>query len=178
MIEYFFRYLISTGAGEIETVKDPEGECNALILSAGAYLLSLTMKPTSLIFSTAVFGMMGIYLIGWRRLSFSRIPQALGVHNPAGGGPRRNLGENHDDNRNACDFRFHLHFFAKLGFEMKYPLPQVPCLKTGRMRAIFMCCSAGSGRCFYRRRGRTWGMWIIAWGNLPALFWFCSSLCP
>lgn len=31
--------------------------------AAGSYLLSLTMKPTSLIFSTAVFGMMGLYLL-------------------------------------------------------------------------------------------------------------------
>lgn len=31
--------------------------------AAGSYLLSLTMKPTSLVFSTAVFGMMGLYLL-------------------------------------------------------------------------------------------------------------------
>lgn len=31
--------------------------------TVGSYLLSLTMKPTSLVFSTAVFGMMGLYLI-------------------------------------------------------------------------------------------------------------------
>ena len=36
--------------------------------TAGAYLLSLTMKPTSLVFSTAVFGMMGLYLLAARRL--------------------------------------------------------------------------------------------------------------
>ena len=30
---------------------------------AGSYFLSLTMKPTSLVFSTAVFGMMGLYLL-------------------------------------------------------------------------------------------------------------------
>lgn len=41
-----------------------------LILAAGAYLLSLTMKPTSLVFSTAVFGMAGLYLIGSRRITF------------------------------------------------------------------------------------------------------------
>ena len=36
-----------------------------MILSgaAGSYFLSLTMKPTSLVFSTAVFGMMGLYLL-------------------------------------------------------------------------------------------------------------------
>ena len=56
MIEYFFRYLISTGAGEDRNGKGSgRGNVTLLILSAGAYLLSLTMKPTSLIFSTAVF---------------------------------------------------------------------------------------------------------------------------
>lgn len=31
--------------------------------AAGSYFMSLTMKPTSLVFSTAVFGMMGLYLL-------------------------------------------------------------------------------------------------------------------
>ncbi len=31
--------------------------------AAGSYFLSLTMKPTSLVFSTAVFGMMGLYIL-------------------------------------------------------------------------------------------------------------------
>lgn len=111
MIEYFFRYLISTGAGEDRNGKGSgRGNVTLLILSAGAYLLSLTMKPTSLIFSTAVFGMMGIYLIGWRRLSFRASLRHWASIILPGGGPRRNLGENHDDNRNACDLRFHLHF--------------------------------------------------------------------
>ena len=40
-----------------------------LILSFGALLLSWTMKPTALIFSTLVFGMSGIYLLAARKLS-------------------------------------------------------------------------------------------------------------
>lgn len=39
-----------------------------LLGAAGAYFLSLTMKPTALVFSTAVFGMMGIYLLMSREL--------------------------------------------------------------------------------------------------------------
>lgn len=39
-----------------------------LAISGGAYLLSLTMKSTSLVFSTAVFGMSGLYLIAKRLL--------------------------------------------------------------------------------------------------------------
>lgn len=41
-----------------------------LAISGGAYLLSLTMKSTSLVFSTAVFGMSGLYLIAKRLLRF------------------------------------------------------------------------------------------------------------
>lgn len=40
-----------------------------LILSFGALLLSWTMKPTALIFSTLLFGMSGIYLLAARKLS-------------------------------------------------------------------------------------------------------------
>lgn len=39
-----------------------------LAISGGAYLLSLTMKSTSLVFSTAVFGMSGLYLMAKRLL--------------------------------------------------------------------------------------------------------------
>ncbi len=40
-----------------------------LAMSGGAYLLSLTMKSTALVFSTAIFGMSGLYLLGRRILS-------------------------------------------------------------------------------------------------------------
>ena len=36
--------------------------------AGGTYLLSLTMKPTAVVFSTAVFGMMGLYLFFSRKL--------------------------------------------------------------------------------------------------------------
>lgn len=158
MIEYFFRYLISTGAGEDRNGKGSgRGNVTLLILSAGAYLLSLTMKPTSLIFSTAVFGMMGIYLIGWRRLSFrASLRHWASIILP--GAALAGIWARTMMITGMPVTSVFTSIFAKLGFEMKYPLPQVPCLRTGRKRAIFMCCSAGSGRCFYRRRERTWGM--------------------
>ena len=40
-----------------------KGRTVFLIMAAGTYLLSLTMKPTSVVFSTAVFGMAGLYVI-------------------------------------------------------------------------------------------------------------------
>jgi len=65
MLEYFFRYVKETEHAE-------RGGRPVLLLieTAGAYVLSLTMKPTSLVFSTALFGMMGIYLLISGRLSF------------------------------------------------------------------------------------------------------------
>lgn len=61
MIFYFLCYVEREG----------EKPVRYLILAAGAYILSLAMKPTSLVFSTAVFGMAGLYLIFRRKLSFA-----------------------------------------------------------------------------------------------------------
>ena len=56
-----------------------------LALSGGAYLLSLTMKSTALVFSTAVFGMSGLYLLGRRLLSLrAPLRQWLLLAAPAG----------------------------------------------------------------------------------------------
>lgn len=72
MIFYLLCYLREMARREAD--KRESGNRNRatpyLILAAGAYLLSLTMKPTSLVFSTAIFGMAGLYLIGSRRITF------------------------------------------------------------------------------------------------------------
>ncbi len=111
MIEYFFRYLISTGAGEDRNGKGSGRGNVTLLISVGGSISFVSHDETHLpdIFNSRIRhdGHLPDRL---EASVFSRIPQALGVHNPAGGGPRRNLGENHDDNRNACDLRFHLHF--------------------------------------------------------------------
>ncbi len=56
MMERFFRYV--DGGRQLD-----------LFQAAGAFLLSLAMKPTSLVFSTALFGMMGIFLLAAGRLA-------------------------------------------------------------------------------------------------------------
>ena len=121
MIEYFFRYLISTGAGEDRNGKGSgRGNVTLLILSAGAYLLSLTMKPTSLIFSTAVFGMMGIYLIGWRRLSFrASLRHWASIILP--GAALAGIWARTMMITGMPVTSVFTSIFAKLGFEMKYP---------------------------------------------------------
>lgn len=71
LIQIFMVYYMSLyikEAGETGERRFP-----LLALSAGAYLLSLTMKSTSLVFSTAIFGMSGLYLI-FRRLLKLRAP--------------------------------------------------------------------------------------------------------
>ena len=55
MLHLFFRYL-----GEERT--------ELLLCTAAGYFFSLTLKPTALVFSTAIFGMMGLFLIFTRRL--------------------------------------------------------------------------------------------------------------
>lgn len=43
------------------------------LMTIGTYLFTLTLKPTALVFSTAVFGMMGLWLIATRRLKLRMI---------------------------------------------------------------------------------------------------------
>jgi hypothetical protein len=47
------------------------------LMTIGAYLFSLTLKPTALVFSTAVFGMMGLWLIFTRRLPLRALLRRL-----------------------------------------------------------------------------------------------------
>ncbi len=80
MAGFFFQYIhvyesqntytemnieVPQGVEKDEKVRHKESLDAWILLSgvAGSYLLSLTMKPTSLVFSTAVFGMMGLYLL-------------------------------------------------------------------------------------------------------------------
>lgn len=69
MLEFFFTYVKETE--ENRWGRQAYRPVPLLLLTAGAYALSLTMKPSALVFSTAVFGMMGIYLLLSRRLSVS-----------------------------------------------------------------------------------------------------------
>lgn len=116
MLELFFTYVKQCDRGGDKKNRP----VSLLILTAGTYCLSLTMKPTALVFSTAVFGMMGIYLLISRRLSLRvGMLQWLGLLPPFAalvlvwlrtylitGMPVTSIFTS---------------IFAKLGFEMKYP---------------------------------------------------------
>lgn len=56
MVLYFLRYL-------------KEKKAEYILISTGALLLSWTLKPTALVFSTAVYGMIFLYLIGTKQFS-------------------------------------------------------------------------------------------------------------
>lgn len=113
MVYYMALYIKETGEGK-------EKPFAFLAMSGGAYLLSLTMKSTSLVFSTAIFGMSGLYLIARRLLRLAApVREWLLLFFPAGalmgiwartmmitGMPVTSVFTS---------------VFEKLGFRMKYP---------------------------------------------------------
>ncbi len=58
-----FKTVAEGSGGETERGALESGGALALVYSLAAFLLSLTFKPTALVFSTAVYGMSGLYLL-------------------------------------------------------------------------------------------------------------------
>ena len=174
MIEYFFRYLISTGAGEDRNGKGSgRGNVTLLILSAGAYLLSLTMKPTSLIFSTAVFGMMGIYLIGWRRLSFrASLRHWASIILP--GAALAGIWARTMMITGMPVTSVFTSIFAKLGFEMKYPFATGSLPQNWQEESNLHVLLRRLWQMLLSPEGKDMGHVIIAWGT--SLLFFSGSV--
>ena len=170
MIEYFFRYLISTGAGEDRNGKGSgRGNVTLLILSAGAYLLSLTMKPTSLIFSTAVFGMMGIYLIGWRRLSFrASLRHWASIILP--GAALAGIWARTMMITGMPVTSVFTSIFAKLGFEMKYPFATGSLPQNWQDESNLHVLLRRLWQMLLSPEGKDMGHVIIAWGTSLLFF--------
>lgn len=163
MMDFFFSYVKRTEAKKERPVA-------LLILTAGAYLISLTMKPTSLVFSTAVFGMMGIYLLLSRSLAVrASVRHWCGLFFPAAA-------------LTAVWARTYLitgmpvtsvftSIFEKLGFTMKYPFASSP-LPANYEEA------EPALQMFFRRlyqvllspEGDDMGHIVIAWGSSLFLF--------
>lgn len=91
-----------------------------LALSGGAYLLSLTMKSTALVFSTAVFGMSGLYLLGRRLLSL-RAPLRQWLLLAAPAGALTGIWARTMMITGMPVTSVFTSIFEKLGFRMKYP---------------------------------------------------------
>lgn len=91
-----------------------------LAMSGGAYLLSLTMKSTALVFSTAIFGMSGLYLLGRRLLSL-KAPWRQWLLMAAPLGALTGIWARTMMITGMPVTSVFTSIFEKLGFQMKYP---------------------------------------------------------
>lgn len=91
-----------------------------LAMSGGAYLLSLTMKSTALVFSTAIFGMSGLYLLGRRLLSL-KTPWRQWLLMAAPLGALTGIWARTMMITGMPVTSVFTSIFEKLGFQMKYP---------------------------------------------------------
>ena len=91
-----------------------------LAMSGGAYLLSLTMKSTALVFSTAIFGMSGLYLLGRRILSL-KAPWRQWLLMAAPLGALTGIWARTMMITGMPVTSVFTSIFEKLGFQMKYP---------------------------------------------------------
>lgn len=125
MLEQFFTYLKETeaGSGVARGQRGRYGRADAsplLIFTAGAYALSLTMKPSALVFSTAVFGMMGVYLLCSGRLLLPKgLLSWLGLVPPFAALGLVWLRTYRITGMPVTSIFTSI--FARLGFQMKYP---------------------------------------------------------
>lgn len=177
MVEFFFRYVKSlppTASGMTSPSSDAESRRGRspvwlLILTVGAYLFSLTMKPTSLVFSTAVFGMMGIYLLVFRRLRLAApLRQWAALLFPAAA-----LGAIWGRTMEITGMPVTSVFtsiFAKLGFQMKYPFATGSLPQNWQEESNLHVLVRRLYQMFLSPRGEDMGHVIIAWGT--SLFFF------
>lgn len=91
-----------------------------LAMSGGACLLSLTMKSTALVFSTAIFGMSGLYLLGRRLLSL-KAPWRQWLLMAAPLGALTGIWARTMMITGMPVTSVFTSIFEKLGFQMKYP---------------------------------------------------------
>ena len=140
-----------------------------LILAAGAYLLSLTMKPTSLVFSTALFGMAGLYLIFTKTLSLKSPIRHWLLLLPEGAALIGIWARTMLITGMPVTSVF-TSVFAKMGFQMKYPFA------TGSLPQNYQ--DESSLHVLLRRiyqmllapEGKDMGHVVIAWGTSLLFF--------
>lgn len=160
MMEFFFRYVKESSR---------TFPVRLLILSAGAYLFSLTMKPTSLVFSTVVFGMMGIYLLASGRLRFSAPPRQWAALFFPAAALAAIWGRTMKITGMPVTSVF-TSIFAKLGFEMKYPFATGSLPQNWQEESNLHVLLRRLYQMLLSPRGEDMGHVIIAWGT--SLFFF------
>ena len=102
-----------------------ERQVRYLIASLGAFLLSWTLKPTAVVFSTAVFGMSVLYLIGTRQLAF-RAPRREWVSLLIPGGALACIWARTLVTVGIPVTSVFSSIFLKLGFQLNYPFSVLP----------------------------------------------------
>ena len=96
-----------------------------LIAGLGAFLLSWTLKPTAVVFSTAVFGMSVLYLIGTKKLAF-RAPWREWVSLLIPGGALAAVWARTLMIVGIPVTSVFSSIFLKLGFQLNYPFSVLP----------------------------------------------------
>lgn len=188
ILEYFFRYVVSTqkhsaeifngadisnGADIASDTDISKGNVPLLLLAAGDYLLSLTMKPTSLVFSTAVFGMMGLYLIFSKRLSLKAPVRHWAALVLPGAALIGIWGRTMMITGMPVTSVF-TSIFAKLGFEMKYPFATGSLPQNWQDESNLHVLLRRLWQILLSPEGKDMGHVIIAWGTS---FLFFAAAC-
>lgn len=177
MLYYFLCYVEETGenaAGGTHTEKPhTEKPVRYLIMAAGAYLLSMTMKPTALVFSTAVFGMAGLYVIFTRTVSLKAplrhwlylLPPAAAL---TGIWARTML------ITGMPVMSVFTSIFAKLGFRMKYPFAVGTLPQNWQDESNLHVLIRRLYRMLLAPEGKDMGHVVIAWGT--SLLFFLAAV--
>lgn len=140
-----------------------------LILAVGSYLLSLTMKPTALVFSTALLGMSGLYLIFSKKVSLKASLRHWLLLVPAltaligiwartfviTGMPVTSVFTS---------------VFAKLGFQMRYPFATGALPQNGQGESAFLVLGRRLYQMLLSPTGKDMGHVVIAWGSSLIFF--------
>lgn len=157
-----------------------------LAASLGALFLSWTLKPTALVFSTAVYGMSVLYLVFTRRLFVKKMFEKgrrrewLGLLLPLGalaGIWGRTLAMT-----GVPVTSVYSSIFTKLGFSLKYPFAVLPlngnASETGGFHGLAETCrylAETLWNMFLNPSGEDMSHVVIAWGT-SLLFFFCVTV--
>lgn len=144
-----------------------------LILAAGAYLLSLTMKPTALVFSTAIFGMAGLYLIFTRRISLRAPLRRWLLLLPAAAALTGIWARTMMITGMPVTSVF-TSIFARLGFQMKYPFATGALPQNWQDESNLHVLFRRLYQMLLQPEGKDMGHVIIAWGT--SLLFFLLAL--
>ena len=140
-----------------------------LAMSGGAYLLSLTMKSTALVFSTAIFGMSGLYLLGRRILSL-KAPWRQWLFMAAPLGALTGIWARTMMITGMPVTSVFTSIFEKLGFRMKYPFATSGLPQNYEEASNLAVLLRRLFHMFLMPTGKDMGHVVFAWGSPLMLF--------